>query len=227
MKLSNETLSVLKNFASINQGLQFKEGKKLSTISANKTVFATAVIKDEFPQEFCVYDLNQFLSVHSHFQSLYKDTEIDFDDSNIIFKSGKSKTKYRKTAKHMITVPPEKTVTLPSVDVSFVLNEDVYSAVMKSASLLGCPNVSVESDGERTYVVNYNATDDSAHTNAIDVAEGNGNKFKMVFLVDNLKMISGSYDVEISSKGIASFKNKNTDIQYWVAIEAKYSKFGD
>jgi hypothetical protein len=227
MKLSNETLSVLKNFAGINQGLQFKQGKQLSTISANKTVFATAVLKDEFPQEFCVYDLNQFLSVHSHFQSLYKDAEIDFDDVNIILKSGRSKTSYRKTAKHMITVPPDKTVTLPSVDVSFILTEDIYSAVLKSASLLGCPHVSVESDGENIYITNFNASDDSAHTNSIEVSEGNGNKFKMVFLVDNLKMISGSYDVEISSKGIASFKNKNTEIQYWVAIEAKFSKFGE
>ena len=227
MKLSNETLSVLKNFAGINQGLQFKQGKQLSTISANKTVFATAVLKDEFPQEFCVYDLNQFLSVHSHFQGLYKDAEIDFDDVNVIFKSGRSKTNYRKTAKHMITIPPEKTVSLPSVDVSFVLTEEIYSAVLKSASLLGCPHVSVESDGEKIYITNFNAADDSAHTSSIEVSDGNGNKFKMVFLVDNLKMISGSYDVEISSKGIASFKNKNTELQYWVAIEAKFSKFGD
>jgi hypothetical protein len=223
MKLSNETLAVLKNFANINSGLEFKQGTKLSTISASKTVFATATIKDAFPQDFCVYDLDQFLSVHS----LYKDTEIDFDDSNIIFKSGKSKTKYRKTAKHMITTPPDKTITLPSVDVSFSLTEEVYASVMKSANVLSCPNVAVESDGEKIYVTTFNASDDSAHTNAIEVADGNGKVFKLVFMTDNLKMISGSYDVEISSKGIASFKNKNSDIQYWIAIEAKHSKFGE
>lgn len=227
MKLSNETLTVLKNFANINQGLQFKEGKSLSTISANKTVFATATLKDEFPQEFCVYDLNQFLSVHSHFVSLYKDVEIDFNDVDVIFKSGRSKTNYRKTAKHMITVPPEKSIVLPSVDVNFLLTEEVYSAVLKSASLLGCPHVSVESEENKIYIKNFNAASDAEHTSSIEVGDSNGKTFKMVFLIDNLKMISGSYDVEVSSKGIASFKNKNADIQYWVAIEAKYSKFGE
>ena len=92
MKLSAGTLSVLQNFASINQNIEFKTGKKIRTISSGKTVLAEAVLSDEFPQDFCVHDLNQFLVVYS----LNKDTEIDFDDKNIIFKAGKSKTKYRK-----------------------------------------------------------------------------------------------------------------------------------
>ena len=89
MKLSNETLTILKNFASINSGLEFKEGNKLATMSPTKTVLAKATIADSFPQTFCVYDLNEFLSVYS----LYKDSEFDFDDVNVIFKSGRNKIK--------------------------------------------------------------------------------------------------------------------------------------
>ena len=112
MKLSNETLNVLKNFAGINSGIEFKTGNKIATISSTKTVLAKATLPDEFPQDFCIYDLNQFLSVHS----LGKDTELDFDANNVVFKSGRSKTKYRMTAKTMIVSAPEKELTLPSID---------------------------------------------------------------------------------------------------------------
>lgn len=222
MKLSNETLALLKNFSSINSGLEFKQGNKIATMSSGKTVLAKATVKDEFPQSFCVYDLNQFLSVHS----LNKDTELDFDDKNIIFKSGRQKIKYRKTEKSMIVTPPEKDLNLPSVDISFSLSEDDLSSILKTAAVLQSPNISVESDGDKVYVVASNVQDSSAHTNSLEVGEGNGQSFKMVFLTENLKMIPGAYDVEISSKGLSSFKNKNHDIQYWVATEAKYSKFG-
>jgi hypothetical protein len=222
MKLTKDTLDVLKNFSTINSGLEFKKGNTIRTMSSGKTVLAKATLKDEFPQDFCVYDLNQFLSVHN----LFDNTEIEFDDANVIFKRGaKNSTSYRKTAKEMIVTPPEKELNLPSVDVSFTLSKEDFADTLKSASVLQSPHIAVDSDGSKISVVSFNAQDNSAHTNSIQIAEGNGKVFKMVFLTDNLKMIPGSYDVEISSKGLASFKNKNFDIQYWVASESKYSKF--
>jgi len=223
MKLSNETLTVLKNFSSINQGIQFKQGTKLTTVSAGKTVLAQANLKDEFPQDFCVYDLNQFLSVHS----LHKDSDLSFDDSNVIFKSGRSSTKYRKTAKEMIVTPPEKEITLPSVDVSFTLSEEDYNNIMKVASVLSSPHIAVESDGDAVQLVAFDALDNSAHTNSIQVGEGNGNKYKIVFKTENIKLIPGSYEVQISFKGIGHFKNTKDDIQYWIAFEAKETKTGE
>jgi hypothetical protein len=223
MKLSNETLTVLKNFSSINQGIQFKKGKKLTTVSAGKTVLAQANLKDEFPQDFCVYDLNQFLSVHA----LFKDTEIDFDESNIIIGNGRKSTKYRMTAKEMIVVPPEKEITLPSVDCSFTLTAEDYESVMKSANVLSSPHIGVVSDGEQVELQAFDAQDDSAHTFSIGVGEGNGKKYKIVFKAENIKLIPGSYDVEISFKGIAHFTNTKEDIQYWIAFEAKETKVGE
>ena len=223
MKLSNETLTVLKNFSSINQGIQFKQGTKLTTVSAGKTVLAQANLKDVFPQDFCVYDLNQFLSVHS----LHKDSDLSFDDSNVIFKSGRSSTKYRKTAKEMIVTPPEKEITLPSVDVSFTLSEEDYNNIMKVSSVLSSPHIAVESDGDAVQLVAFDAQDNSAHTNSIQVGEGNGKKYKIVFKTENIKMIPGSYAVQISFRGIGHFKNTKDDIQYWIAFEAKETKTGE
>jgi len=224
MKLSNETLTVLKNFSAINQGIQFKQGTKLTTVSAGKTVLAQAELKDSFPQDFCVYDLNQFLSVNS----LFKDSaELDFDDSNVIFKSGRSKVKYRMTAKEMIVTPPEKDITLPSVDCEFKLTQEDYEWIMKTANVLSSPHIGIRSDGETVEIITFDAADNSAHTNSVQVGEGNGKKYTIVFKSENIKLIPGTYDVKISFKGIGHFQNTKDDIQYWIAFEAKETKIGE
>ena len=224
MKLSNETLNVLKNFASINSGIEFKTGNKLSTISSTKTVLAKATLKDEFPQDFCIYDLNQFLSVHS----LGKDTELEFDTNNVIFKAGRSKTKYRMTAKNMIVSPPEKELKLPSVDGSFKLSEEDLVQALKNAAVLQAPNIAFESDGSTISVTLFNAKDDSAHTNTIEIGDANNGKiFKAVFLTENFKMIHGTYDVQISKAGLSHFVSSDGTLEYYIAIEAKDSKFGE
>jgi len=38
--------------------------------------------------------------------------------------------------------------------------------------------------------------DNSAHTDSTEIADGNGKKFKALFLTENFKMISGSYEVQ-------------------------------
>jgi hypothetical protein len=223
MKLSSETLTVLQNFAKLNSGIQFKTGNKIKTISTGKNVLAEATLKDSFPQDFCVYDLNKFLTIHS----IGKDTDIDFDDINIIFNFGRNKTKYRKTEKESILIPPDKELTLPSVDITFSLSKEDFDSIMKITNVLQSPNLVVESEGDAINLTSCDVKDSSADTNTIQVADGTGQKFKMVFLTENLKMIPGAYDVQISSKGLSLFKNKNQDIQYYVATEAKYSKFGE
>jgi hypothetical protein len=224
MKLSNTTLNVLKNFAGINSGIEFKRGNKISTISSTKTILAKATLTDEFPQDFCIYDLNQFLSVHS----LNKDTELHFETNNVIFKSGRSKTEYRMTAKTMIVSPPEKELKLPTIDAQFNLKEEDLSQALKNASVLQAPHISFQSDGSKIFVSVFDAKDDSSHTNSIEIGDSVDNKkFKCVFLTENFKMIMGTYDVEISSQGLASFKNSNGTMEYWIAIESKDSKFGE
>lgn len=223
MKLNNDTLTILKNFATINPGIEFKAGSKLSTIAPSKTMLAKATLKDTFPEDFCVYDLNQFLTVFSMFKDA--DVDLEFDEHNIIFRSGKSQIKYRKTSKNMIVTVPEKDVKLTSTDISLTLKESDLAEIMKSASVLQSPNIAIESDGDQVYLKCFNAKDDSAHTNSVIIDSSNGVLYSMVFLVDNLKMISGTYNVDISSKGLAHFMNTNVDIEYWIAIESKDSKY--
>jgi len=225
MKLSNDTISVLKNFASINQGIYLKKGKKIKTISSQKTILAEASISEDVPVDFGVYDLNNFLSV----VSLHKDNpSFDFDESHVIIagNGGRSKIKYRFCDPKLINTPPEKNITMPSEDISFSLKATDLDWVLRAASVLGSPQVAVESDGKKISLVTFDVSNDAAHTDSLEVAEGNGDTYKMVFKTENLKMIPGDYTVILSSSGISNFRNQKVDLQYWIATEqgSKYTK---
>jgi len=224
MKLSNETISVLKNFGAINQGILFKKGKTLKTVSSHKNILAEVDIKEEIPAEFGIYDLNNFLSVIS----LHKDDpSFEFDDKQvtIVGNKGRSKIKYRFTPSNMIVIPPEKSLTMPDAEIKFELKSEDFEWVMRAAGVLASPQIAIESDGKKVSIVTLDLQNDSAHTDALEIADGNGNKYKMVFKTENIiKIMSGSYDVSISSKGISHFKNKNLPLQYWITTE-QGSKF--
>ena len=224
MKLSNETISVLKNFGAINQGILFKQGKTLKTVSSHKNILAQVDIKEDIPAEFGIYDLNNFLSVIS----LHKDDpSFEFDDKQvtIVGNKGRSKIKYRFTPANMIVTPPEKALTMPDAEIKFDLTAEDFEWVMRAAGVLASPQIAIESDGKKVSIVTLDLANDSAHTDALEIAEGNGNKYKMVFKTENItKIMSGSYEVSISSKGISHFKNKNLPLQYWITTE-QGSKF--
>ena len=224
MKLSTDTLSVLKNFASINQGIMFKKGKTIRTVSAQKNVMAEATVSDEFPTDFGVYDLNNFLSV----LSLHKDDPVlDFQDNNVLISGlqGRSKIKYRFCAPHMIVAAPDKAIAMPEPEISFSLSQEDFDWILKAASVLSSPFIAIESDGSKIFVTTFDPTNDAAHTDSLEIGTGDGNSYKMIFKLENIKMISGSYDVKISSKGISHFKHKLLNVQYWIATETG-SKYG-
>ena len=218
MKLSGDTLSLLKNFASINQGIMFKKGKTLRTVSAQKNVMAEATIVEEIPTDFGVYDLNNFLSV----LSLHKEEPVlDFQDNNVLISGlqGRSKIKYRFCAPNMIVAAPDKPIAMPEPEIAFSITQEDFDWVMKASAVLSSPYVAIESDGEKIFITAFDPQNDSAHTDSLEIAKGKGNKYRMLFKVENLKMISGAYDIRISSKGISNFKHKTLNLQYWIATE--------
>ena len=224
MKLSTETISVLKNFGAINQGILFKKGKTLKTVSSHKNILAEVTIKEDIPAEFGVYDLNNFLSV----VSLHKDDpSFEFDEKHVVIvgNKGRSKIKYRFCEPTMIVTPPEKQFVMPDAEITFTLSSEDFDWVLRAASVLSSPHIAIESDGKKVSIVTLDLQNDSAHTDALEIADGNGNKFKMIFKTENLtKVMPGSYEVRISSKGVSHFKNKNVPLQYYISTEAG-SKF--
>jgi hypothetical protein len=218
MKLSKETLTVLKNFASINDGIVFRSGNILRTCDTQKQIMAETKISEDIPSNFAIFDLNRFLSV----LSLHDDNteiELDSDSKAANLKSGRKRTIYRLCSIEMIKNAPDKTSVMPSVDVSFTLSADDLDTILRSASVLGSPHIAVKSDGTKIVVAQLDSKNSSAHSSEIEVADGNSKKYNMIFKTENLRMIPGSYVVSISFRGIANFKHTEKDIQYWVATD--------
>ena len=224
MKLSTETLSVLKNFGAINQGIFFKQGKTLKTVSSHKNILAQVDIKEDIPADFGVYDLNNFLSV----VSLHKDDPtFEFDEKHVVIvgNKGRSKIKYRFCEPTMIVTPPEKSLAMPDPEISFELKSEDFEWIMRAAGVLASPQIAIDSDGKTINVITLDLQNDSAHTDSLEIGQGNGNKYRMIFKTENIsKILPGTYDVAISSKGISHFKNKNIPLQYWITTE-QGSKF--
>ena len=224
MKLSTETLSVLKNFGAINQGIFFKQGKTLKTVSSHKNILAEVNIKEDIPADFGVYDLNNFLSV----VSLHKDDPtFEFDEKHVVIvgNKGRSKIKYRFCEPTMIVTPPEKSLAMPDPEISFELKSEDFEWIMRAAGVLASPQIAIDSDGKTINVITLDLQNDSAHTDSLEIGQGNSNKYRMIFKTENIsKILPGTYDVAISSKGISHFKNKNIPLQYWITTE-QGSKF--
>jgi hypothetical protein len=215
MKLSKETVAILKNFATINGNMLIKEGNKLSTISPQKNVMASVTVAETFDTEFAIYDLNEFLGAFS----LFEDPDLTFSDKSVSIKQGSNSIKYYGAEVANITVPPAKQIQLPSEDITFSLDAAQLAMINRTASVLHSADVSVVGDGSKIKIVV--ADKKNASANAYEVSIGDTTAtFKVNLKVDNLKMIPGSYDVAISNKKISCFKSSTSDLVYFVAVEA-------
>jgi len=226
MKLSENTVHVLKNFSSINPGLQFNEGNTLKTISPLKTIFVEASVEENFPKEFAIHDLNKFLAK----VSLYKEAHLSFGDDKInISTENKKRSDYIKyCSPKTIVVPPEKSITFGDADCSFSLSQEDLDWMKKSAGISGSPNFVFESDGSVVTFIATDVKDDSADQSKIEIGTvTDDKKFRVVMKVENFKLMDGSYDVSIAKKGLSRFKHKTVDITYYIAIEAASSTFGE
>ena len=215
MNLSDKTLTILKNFAGINNSILVKQGTQLRTISVAKNILAEAQIDEEFPREFGIYDLNQFLNG----LSLHQDPEMDFSpDSYLTIREGKRRVKYFYADPQVIISPPEKEITLPSEDVHFQLDSIALEKLLKAAAVYQLPDLSaVGGDGVVKLVVRDKKNDTS---NEFAVVVGETDKvFSFNFKVENIKIIPGAYDVVVSSKLLSKFTNSQHDLKYYIALE--------
>ena len=176
MKLTAETTAILKNYAAINQNIQFKQGQTLSTISPQKNILSSAEITEDIPQTFAIYD------------------------------------------PAMLVLPPEKKLDFPEPEISFKLSKDAYDATLKAAQVLSLPELVVQGDGDKVFLVatDTNNTSSDEFRNEVGTTD---KTFQMVFKIENMKLLSGSYNVGISSKGIAHFAHEHSKLEYWIATE--------
>ena len=221
MKLSDKTISVLKNFSSINQSILFKEGSKLRTISLMKNILAEATVTEEFSKDFGIYDLNQFLNGLSVHQS----PELDFaNDGYVVIREGGSRSKYFFADPNVIVTPPEKEITLPSEDVCFELSTSVLEKLLKAAAVYQVPDLSAIGENGVVKLVIRDKKNDTSHGHEEIVGETNS-EFVFNFKIENIKVLPGTYDVVVSQKLLSRFTSKNHDLIYYIALEPD-STFG-
>tara|TARA_B100000131_G_scaffold61840_1_gene57852 strand:+ start:146 stop:811 length:666 start_codon:yes stop_codon:yes gene_type:complete len=221
MKLSDSTLSLLKNFSTINQSILFKKGIKLRTISVQKNILAEATITEELPKDFGIYDLNQFLNG----LSLYNNPDLDFsNEGHVVIREGKSRSKYFFAESNVIVTPPEKPMTLPSEDVTFEISTEQLEKLLKAAAIYQLPDLAVVGDSNGVKIVVRDKKNDTSNDFAITVGE-TSDIFSFNFKVENIKILPGTYEVVVSQKLISQFTSKNHDLTYFIALEPD-STFG-
>ena len=215
MKLSDNALAILKNFAGINNSILVKQGNKLRTISVAKNILAEAEIKEDFPRDFAIYDLNQFLNG----LSLHQDPDLDFNqDSYLSIKEGKRRVKYFFADPNVIIAPPEKEITLPSQDVCFQLDSVTLEKLTKAAAVYQLPDMSAIGENGVIKLVVRDKKNDTSNEYAIVVGE-TSDDFEFNFKVENIKIIPGAYDVVVSSKLLSQFTNTQHNLKYYIALE--------
>ena len=221
MKLSDSTLSLLKNFSTINQSILFKQGTRLRTISVMKNILAEATIGEELPKDFGIYDLGQFLNG----MGLHQSPELDFkNEGHVVIREGKMRSKYFFADPNVIITPPDKPITLPSEDVTFDLSTDQLDKLLKAAAVYQLPDLSAVGENGVVKLVVRDKKNDTSNDFAITVGETDST-FSFNFKVENIKILPGTYDVVVSQKLLSRFTSKNHDLTYYIALEPD-STFG-
>ena len=216
MKLSDKTLSLLKNFSSINQSILIKEGDCIRTISVMKNILAEAKVPEEFPKDFGIYDLNTFLNAVS---TLHVNPELDFtNDEYLLIREGKKRNRFFFADPSVIVSPPEKTISLPSEDVCFELDTQQLGTLMKAAAIYQVPDLSVIGEAGVVKLVVHDKKNETSNTHEEVVGETDS-EFCFNFKVENIKILPGTYEVVVSQKLLSRFTSKNHDLVYYIALE--------
>lgn len=225
MIINNETVETLKNFAEINQSLVIEAGNVIKTVSEQTNVLAKAKLGQSFPQDFAIYDLNKFLGV----LSLFAEPQFDFSEKSIKIQSsvdannfvaGDSVAEYQFANMSLFENERKilaKDINLPSEDAVFRLEEKYLSSIMRAAAVMSLPEIAVVANDGKLKIQAIEAKT-SIDSYAVELGVSTSN-FKMIFKIENLKLMRGSYDVKISNKGLGYFKNLDRELEYWIATE--------
>ena len=223
MKVSEKTINLLRNYANINQSIEFREGKNLKTVSPLNTILASVEVEEEFSRTFPIYELNRFLGT----LALFQNPELDFTDNGVVISDENYKATYRYCgSSSMFQTPPEKNITFPDAEVSFELSQDQFKKTINAANTLGLPEVVVEGNSSDIQLVVSDTGNVSSDIFSTTVGKTD-NTFRMIFKTENLnKIMEGDYHVSLSSKRISHFKRNSDSLQYWIALEQNSSYEG-
>ena len=219
--LSDDTINVLKNFATINPNLVFTPGQKVKTISESKTILAQADITEDMPKEFGIYDLNEFLSVYN----LVEQPTLTFEDKSVLINGANNQVVRYFFSETEILTTPQKDIQMPDAGLGFTLTDDILNQIRKAAAVLGHTELSLKGDNGviTASVVDTKDTTSNSFSYELDRDNACKNDFNFIVSIPNLKLLPGDYFVSISSKLISNWTNNNYPIEYFIALEKNSS----
>lgn len=220
MKLSDNTITILKNFAAINENIYFRKGNVIRTVAESGNILACAKVVETFDTEFAIYNLNEFMNG----LRLFKTPEIEFTDEGknnyAIIKEGSSKIKYMLTPPSLVKSPENRDIVLPSQEVCFQVSEEQFEKLIKAANVFDLEDITVVGEDNVISIVVRNKENPTSNTISVDVGKADM-EFSLNYKVEHLmKIIPGSYDVVISKELISKFENQNFDLTYYIGLES-------
>lgn len=219
MKLSQNTIAILKNFSMIQPNLVVEPGSTLSTLAEAKHIMAEATIEETFDSKFGIYDLNEFLSA----LSLMDDADLEIADNSMLIKSGNANVKYHFADTSILTAKTQS-ITMPPIDVSFTITEDQLSSIRRASAALSLdkPVLSITVENEEILARVICIQNPSSNSYSLTLGKCEESTLTAVdyrFSIDNLKLISGDYTVDITNKLISNWKHESMSVQYWIALD--------
>ena len=219
--LSKTTLSVLKNFSTLNSNILVKPGNVLRTITPSKNGMAEATVEETFDVEFGIWDLSKFLGVIS----LFSAPKFEFGEKSVIIHGGNgSRVTYFYSEPRLLTTPT-KNVNMPSISLSVDITEKTFAELQKASSVLQLPDLSFVNENDRIMAVVSDLQDPTTNNYKVDVGVNKSNsEFSLNFKIENIKILPGDYTIEFSKNVVGQFTNETLDLKYWFAMETN-SKF--
>ena len=217
MKLSSQTLDILKNFSSINSNILIKPGNKITTISPVKNVVAETTVTETFSTEFGVWDLNKLLGTIS----LFDDAAFSFSDKSMMISGKNASVEYYYCEPRLLTTL-DREIKMPDGVVNFELTQKQFQEIQKAASVLQLPDLCLRTKGDGMELVVLDKQTATSNNYSIDMGElpTGDHDFTFYFKVENLKLFPGDYTVTVSDSVVSQFTHKSIDLKYWIALEA-------
>ena len=220
MKISNQTLAILKNFASINNGIVVKKGNVLR-VTDKKNILAVATVEEKFPVDFAIYDLNMFLNV----VSAYKEPpEFEFHSANVDIALNTDRPVRYFYANPKTIVTSDATIEMKDVGVSFKLLNDDLQDLLKMAHIMVRPEIVIYGNAETISILATDTKDESPNEYAIHLKTKTTKNFRFVFDTETIKVLPLDYEVTISPIGITKFSHGDV-LEYVLCSIAKTSTY--
>tara|TARA_Y100000034_G_scaffold117065_1_gene156144 strand:- start:221 stop:913 length:693 start_codon:yes stop_codon:yes gene_type:complete len=216
--LSSRTLEVLKNFSTINSNILVRPGNVINTISPIKNVMAEATVEEDFDTEFGIWDLSKFLGTIS----LFNKPEYEFHENYVKIREENNSTEvtYYYSEPRLLTTVNKK-INMPETVVSCTLTQSVFSDILRAASVLQVSDIAIRSNEQDIEIVALDKSDSTTNNYSVTIGDNTTNAdFNFNFKAENLKMLPGDYDINISDKVVSEFNRVNDDLTYWVALES-------